>query len=524
MHQRRITAGRRMYLRPVAWIWIAGLALFVLLAVSSALFSWPKGQPVTFTSKLNLNPKHSILVFAPHTDDEILGTGGLLGRTAAKGARIHVVFITNGDGFRAAVQKRFGKNDVNPAKYIELGELRQSEAVSALGRLGVKEGAAIFLGYPDHGIEPMWTTNWELDRPYRSIHTGLTRSPYRNSFHHGMPYSGEALLRDIKAILKEYEPDDLYIPHPNDMHPDHWATNAFAITALEQLKSEGWPFARKVRIFTYLVHRGNWPYPGGKHLENPLFPPNSLANLGLAWLEFPLSREEARMKYEAILRYKSQVAVMRRYLVSFARRNELFSEYRPVNPLPVEDDAIQIDGSAADWGDNRPAIIDPVADSPLKAYRDTFRKNITGPVDIKAVYAANSPRFLFLRLDLKEPPKPDVTYRIYLYNVLAAQHLDIDLKTSGIQRVTNLDANRPIWKSSWGSGSDEAIQEAMNGRTIELRVPLRALARPPGQEGVLPSQRAMRGFKARKLFVGAETLQYGTKMDRVAWTVLDLNL
>lgn len=509
--------------RPEAWIWIAGLTLFTLLAISSAFFSRPKGQPAAFTGKFKLNPRHSIVVFAPHTDDEILGAGGLLARAAASGARIRVVFVTNGDGFRAAVQKRFGKNAVNPAKYIKLGELRQSEAISALQRLGVKENAVIFLGYPDYGIAPMWLANWDPERPYRSIHTGLARSPYVNSFHRNMPYAGEALLEDIKAVLREYQPDDLYISHPNDMHPDHWATNAFVITALEQLKSEGWPFARRARIFTYLVHRGNWPSPGGKHVDRPLVPPRSLANLGLTWLEFPLSQEETRMKYEAILRYQSQVAVMKKYLVSFARQNELFGEYRSVPAMPVRDGAIKVDGLTPDWGAGRPAIIDPVADSPLEAYRDTFRKNITGPVDIRAVYAATSDRYLFLRLDLKEPPKPGVTYRIYLYNILAPRHLDIDLNTAGIQWVANLATNRRIWDGRRGSGPNEAFLEAMNRSTIELRIPLRELAESPGQESGLPAERARRDLNVQKLFLGAETLEYGTKMDRVAWTVLDLN-
>ncbi|MEI6121822.1 MAG: PIG-L family deacetylase, partial [Opitutae bacterium] len=48
-----------------------------------------------------------ILILAPHPDDECLGTGGLIQQALAKGAKIKVIFITNGD------------NNPWPQRYLE---------------------------------------------------------------------------------------------------------------------------------------------------------------------------------------------------------------------------------------------------------------------------------------------------------------------------------------------------------------------------------------------------------------------
>src|SRR6476646_8375445 len=44
----------------------------------------------------------SIVVFAPHPDDEVIGCAGIIMQALARGARVKVVDITSGDGFDAA--------------------------------------------------------------------------------------------------------------------------------------------------------------------------------------------------------------------------------------------------------------------------------------------------------------------------------------------------------------------------------------------------------------------------------------
>ncbi len=44
----------------------------------------------------------SIVVFAPHPDDEVIGCAGIIMQALARGAHVKVVDITSGDGFDAA--------------------------------------------------------------------------------------------------------------------------------------------------------------------------------------------------------------------------------------------------------------------------------------------------------------------------------------------------------------------------------------------------------------------------------------
>jgi len=47
-----------------------------------------------------------ILVFAPHPDDEVLGAGGLLAEQSKRGARVHIVHVTDGEFDGRAIERR----------------------------------------------------------------------------------------------------------------------------------------------------------------------------------------------------------------------------------------------------------------------------------------------------------------------------------------------------------------------------------------------------------------------------------
>lgn len=55
----------------------------------------PQGNPLP--TLLDLSPARSVLVVAPHPDDETLGCGGLLA-LLVKTCQVHVLLVTNGDG------------------------------------------------------------------------------------------------------------------------------------------------------------------------------------------------------------------------------------------------------------------------------------------------------------------------------------------------------------------------------------------------------------------------------------------
>ena len=57
----------------------------------------------------------------------------------------------------------------------------------------------------------------------------------------------------------------------------------------------------------------------------------------MEWISFPLSPEEVDMKRRALLQYPTQMLIMGRYILSFARGNELFAFDRPRTAKEIEE-------------------------------------------------------------------------------------------------------------------------------------------------------------------------------------------
>src|SRR5579864_9760575 len=97
------------------------------------------------------NRPESIVVFAPHPDDEVIGCAGIIMQALARGARVTVVDITSGDGFDAAAAGLTHKriDELGPDDFFALSRLRQTQSLNALEILGGKAHDLILLGYPD---------------------------------------------------------------------------------------------------------------------------------------------------------------------------------------------------------------------------------------------------------------------------------------------------------------------------------------------------------------------------------------
>lgn len=262
----------------------------------------------------------NILIFAPHNDDEILGTGGIIQDCVDSDVSVKVAILTNGDGqIRRPNFLPFFRAD-----FVKLGYKRQKESIDALEYLGLGEEDVEFFGYPDRGLSKMWTTNWTRENSYYSKYTKTNRSPYDNSFTENVPYCGSAAVEDVMSLISKVNPDVIYLPHPNDTHPDHWATNGLVLYGLERLKNQGDEDFQGVSALNYLVHSVNFPFPRGKFLESSLRVPPYLEDIDTDWIEVPLDLKKRLRKFRAIGKYRTQTQLMRKYLVSFARANELF--------------------------------------------------------------------------------------------------------------------------------------------------------------------------------------------------------
>jgi hypothetical protein len=84
----------------------------------------------------------------------------------------------------------------------------------------------------------------------------------------------------------------------------------------------------KPKVLTFLIHFGQWPVGQGSGTGSRLNPPEGfpdrVSEKETKWISFSLSAREAEAKRKAILQHHSQMLVMGRYLLSFARANELF--------------------------------------------------------------------------------------------------------------------------------------------------------------------------------------------------------
>jgi LmbE family N-acetylglucosaminyl deacetylase len=118
----------------------------------------------------------NVLIIAPHPDDECIGCGGSVCRHVEEGDEVHIVFLTSGElGLKNKSRE-------------EAWTIREQEARAAAKIL--KVASTDFLRYPD------WTLADELPR----------------------------VSEKLSFVLHGLKPTLIYLPHPNEWHPDHKAS------------------------------------------------------------------------------------------------------------------------------------------------------------------------------------------------------------------------------------------------------------------------------------------------------------
>jgi len=85
----------------------------------------------------------TIMVFSPHPDDDIIGSGGALAFLNGRGNSVVVVFLTSGQ-----------KGTFDPTmSSTSLGRIRRQEAAEAYRSLGFPDARLIWLGYEDGELD-----------------------------------------------------------------------------------------------------------------------------------------------------------------------------------------------------------------------------------------------------------------------------------------------------------------------------------------------------------------------------------
>lgn len=225
--------------------------------------------PASSLSIGRLDPRGRLMLFAPHPDDESLPAAILLHRAIASGARVRVVYATDGERNRWP-QRAWSRGwNLNTGQQLAWRARRRQEALQALGTLGIDSANARFLALPDQGL-----TRLLLER-------------------------GAETARTLARTIEEWQPTHLVAPSPADTHPDHSALAILLDFAVASVRAD------TPATWTYLVH-------------------GSRQRFASTAMEIVGSADERLRKRDAIKCHKTQLSLSRGQWLPYADRPELF--------------------------------------------------------------------------------------------------------------------------------------------------------------------------------------------------------
>jgi LmbE family N-acetylglucosaminyl deacetylase len=224
----------------------------------------------------------TVVIAAPHMDDEVLACGGTIARLPDK-RRVHVVYATDGT-----------RSPGFPWRHGELPELRairMAESRQALRVLGVPEVNLHFLDFPEA----------RLERHEREFAVAF----------------GD--------VMRQLRPDHVLIPFRYDRHPDHLAVNRTAMAG------QGQP-GTTAQVFEYFVYF-RWRLLPGRDVRRYVRP-DQLLEVDIA--------DVATAKRKALDCFTSQTTCFYSWqdrpiltqssLDEVCRRPEFFVKYDPAFP------------------------------------------------------------------------------------------------------------------------------------------------------------------------------------------------
>jgi len=410
---------------------------------------------ITITSFQKKNVR--ILILAPHPDDETLACGGIIASNVLLGNEVRVAIMTNGEAYTYSMSRENKKLSLTPSQYISFAYMRQLETISSLQTLGLSSDMVIFMGYPDSGIMNLWDKNWAENKLFISPYTRLAYASFTNSYDRESPYCGSRVLKNIKQIIREFMPTHIFIPSSIDWHPDHRATFNFAVLAIEDMALKGEIHLNTLKVFTYLVHFGYWPKPRGLRMESRLMPPEALENVKAEWLSFSLDFTIKQKKYEAILKYESQLRTSKSYLFSFVRENELFQTWNVIHSSRIDKGKILIDGLDEEWSD--------IHSIPVFSFSENILSALEHGSNIRSFSTCTDEKYFYLKWNTARKPGKSTYFYIRIYPL--SMKNTTSLLYLKLRPWNNFSGNIKIGKD------DFYVRDV-----CELRIPLESLGHP----------------------------------------------
>lgn len=157
----------------------------------------------------------TVLVIAPHPDDEILGCGGTIAKRAAAGDEVWVCIVTEG---------------APPVYEPDFAKMEAKEMRAAHRKIGVAH--AVSLKYPATAIDT----------------------------------ASQRLLNDsLSELVDRLQPDEVFIPHIGDIHRDHQIVAEAAMVACRPNKKH-----RIKRVLSYeVLSETDWNIPNASNAFIP---------------------------------------------------------------------------------------------------------------------------------------------------------------------------------------------------------------------------------------------------------------
>lgn len=471
------------------WFKRMRIALLLLLGtflIQQYFFPQPSARGPFGSRNLPAGP---VLVIAPHSDDESLAAAGLLQQAEAAGLQPQVVLVTGGDGFPLAAQAYYHRSQISSQEMIAFGRIRLGESQGALHSLGLPPERLTFLGYADRSLDQLWLNCWREEQACLSPFTKQRTVPYQEALEPGAPLAGEHLLAQLISILRQTRPAIVAYPHPNEAHVDHWGLSNFVAAALEHLRRTE-PDWQAPAEWLYLVHRGDWPAPKGLKPRASLTPPRTLVGEMTEWTQVPLEDEQVARKQQAVEAYHSQLTILRRFMHSFVRSNELFGQMERVD--------LATPGLLERYGSPAPgAWVQTTADP----RRDTLARKLEPGADLVSIWGAVDQTQLSLAVHLAAPLSRQATLRLLLrpWQSGWGDLLEVDLRAGAGPVVRR-------WPGGPGSETVASYLSAnQEGDWYRLSLNLDGLDR------------------LGAVMLAAETWMGGALIDRTAWRVVSLD-
>jgi LmbE family N-acetylglucosaminyl deacetylase len=291
-------------------------------------------MPFAFAQSGVIVHPDSVVVFAPHPDDEVIGCAGIIQQALARGAQVKIVDITSGDGFPAAAAGVTHKSvdQVAPDDFFALARLRETQSRNALEILGGKTDDLIILGYPDGDLGNLYES--KDDKISRQQFTKknetyalIQKDYYTTVYGAPAPYKRSSVLADLVELLTTLQPTEIYVTDETDGHIDHRAAFWFVRDAAKQAAYKG-------AFYTFLVHGlPAWPFPTGVTPDQPFESGKvngEVAPRGLPWpppKRVPLTPAQAERKLKSIQAHNIPVVGMPEHqseMESFVKSEEVF--------------------------------------------------------------------------------------------------------------------------------------------------------------------------------------------------------